>query len=128
MTAKRLYQEGFAKWRLVFDAFPKAIDNDVSTGDDMIDFVKQYRDVLDQLDETIGDDFPLWDAIEQFDKEQVFKEELAAHKERMGGAKSKTDATKSDAAKTESPKPGATSTPAKKPADNAKAAPAVKKP
>jgi hypothetical protein len=90
MKAKQLYQEGFAKWRLVFDAFPKALNSDFSTGDDLIDFIKQYRDVLDQLDETIGDDFPLWDAVEQFDREQVFKEELAAHKDRTGTAKPKS--------------------------------------
>jgi hypothetical protein len=87
LKAKQLYQAGFAKWRLVFDAFPKAVDNDVSTGDDLIDYIKQYRDVLDQLDETIGDDFPLWDVVEQFDKEQLFKEELERHKERAAKAK-----------------------------------------
>jgi hypothetical protein len=119
IKAKQLYKDGFAKWRLVFDAFPKALDNDVSTGDDLVDFIKQYRDVLDQLDETIGDDFPLWVALETFDKEQVFKEELEAHKERIGTAKPKSAAEKptSDADKTTSP-PAASAkpaSPAKKP-------------
>ena len=40
--------------------------------------------MLDQLDETIGDDFPLWDVIEKFDREQDFTEELAEHRERQG--------------------------------------------
>jgi hypothetical protein len=126
MKAKQLYQAGFAKWRKVFDAFPKALDNDVSTGDDLIDYVKQYRDLLDQLDETIGDDFPLWDVIQQFDKEQVFREELDRHLERTGkgkpagadAAKAQSDEAKSAAA-ADSKSTGAT---AKKPAADSKAA------
>ena len=118
-TAKRLYRDGFAKWRVVFDAFPKAIDDDVSTGDDMIDFVKQYRDVLDQLDETIGDDFPLLAAMEQFDKEGVFREEMQWHKERTGTAKPKSDDEKATPAAADA-KPAGTGScqppaPAKKP-------------
>src|SRR5262249_4894750 len=98
MKAKQLYQAGFAKWRKVFDTFPKALDNDISTGDDLIDYVKQYRDLLDQLDETIGDDFPLWDVIQQFDKEQLFKEELDRHLERTGKGKPAGDASKAQPA------------------------------
>ena len=50
----------------------------------MLDFVKKYREVLDQLDETLGDDFPLWDVIEKFDREQEFTEEKAERRERLG--------------------------------------------
>lgn len=119
LKAKQLYQAGFAKWRKVFDAFPSALDNDVSTGDDLIDYIKQYRDVLDQLDETIGDDFPVWEVIEKFDKEQLFKEELDHHQERMGKAKPAPDASKSQP-------PAADSKPAA--AGQSKPAPTDKKP
>lgn len=82
--AKRLYQQGFAKWRLVIDEFPTILDEEANTGEDLLEFVKKYRDVLDQLDETLADDFPLWDVIEKFDREQYFVEELAERKRRQG--------------------------------------------
>jgi hypothetical protein len=82
--AKQLYQQGFAKWRLVIDEFPFIMEDDQTTGDDILEFVKKYRDVLDQLDERLGDDFPLWDVIEEFDREQEFTEEKAERRERLG--------------------------------------------
>ena len=87
-TARKLYEEGFAKWRKVFDAFPMAIESDSSTGDDLIQYILQYRNVLDQMDEQLGESFPLWDVIERFDNEQKLQDELAAHKQRIGGTPS----------------------------------------
>jgi len=86
VTAQKLYKEGFAKWRLVIDEFPSILDDEASTGEDILDYVKQYRKVLDQLDERIGDDFPLWEVIEKFDVEQDFTEEIKEHQQRQGGA------------------------------------------
>jgi hypothetical protein len=83
--AKKLYQEGFAKWRLVIDEFPTILDDEATTGDDLIDYIKHYKEVLDQLDERLGEDFPLWDVIETFDREQLFAEELARHKQLQSG-------------------------------------------
>jgi hypothetical protein len=83
-TAKRLYDEGFAKWQQVIDAFPSIMDDDATTGDDILEFVKKYRKVLDQLDERLDDDFPLWAVIEKFDREMEFTEELAEYRERQG--------------------------------------------
>ena len=82
LTAKQLYDEGFAKWRQVLDQFPQLMDRNWTTGGDLLDYVKQYREVLDQLDETLGDDFPLWDVIENFDGDQAFRTELEAYKQR----------------------------------------------
>ena len=124
LKAKQLYQTGFAKWRTVFDAFPTALDNDVSTGDDLIDYVKQYRDVLDQLDETIGDDFPVWDVLEKFDKEQVFKDDLERHNERIGKAKPPSGAAAGQPAAAK-PAPATDSKPA--PAGQPKPAPPAAK-
>ncbi len=81
--AKKLYEEGFAKWRKVFDQFPEAITSDSSTGDDLIQYIVQYRNVLDQMDEELTEDFPLWDVIERFDTEQKLSEELKAHQKRV---------------------------------------------
>ncbi len=84
--AKRLYDEGFAKWRLVIDQFPNILDDEQMTGEDILDYIMKYRDVLAQLDETIPANFPLWEVIENFDREQEFIEEVAAHKARTGRA------------------------------------------
>jgi hypothetical protein len=83
-TAKQKYQEGFAKWRAVIDKFPMIMDDEQTTGGDIVDFVKSYRRVLDQFDERLGDDFPLWDLLEKFDRENDFTEDINAHRKRKG--------------------------------------------
>jgi hypothetical protein len=100
LEAKRLYQEGFAKWRLVVDEFPSILDEESTTGDDILDYIKDYRDVLDQLDETLGEDFPLWEVIEKFDREQDFAEELQEHRQRQEtrAAESQDSSDKNDEA------------------------------
>jgi len=84
-TAKKLYDRGFAEWRKVIDKFPTILDEEAMTGEDLLDYIKKYRDVLIQLEETIPDDFPLWEVIEKFDREQDFTEEIATHKQRLSG-------------------------------------------
>ncbi len=96
VTAQKLYKEGFAKWRLVIDEFPSILDDEASTGEDILDYVKQYRKVLDQLDERLGDDFPLWEVIENFDVEQNFTDEIQERRQRQGGT---TDAADDNASK-----------------------------
>ena len=66
------------------------LDDEATTGGDLIDFIKHYRNVLDQLDEKLGEDFPLWDVIEKFDREQTFTEELSNHKQGQPGAAPKS--------------------------------------
>jgi hypothetical protein len=111
-TARKLYEEGFAKWRQVFDQFPDVLTNESSTGEDLIDYIIQYRNVLDQMDEELGDNFPLWDVIERFDNEQKFQEELAKHKQRIGEAPPAAKATSPPAA-TATPAAGSKQSPAK---------------
>jgi hypothetical protein len=82
--AKKLYEEGFAQWRAVIDKFPSILSDEETTGGDLLDFIKRYRTVLDQLDEKIADDFPLWEVIEKFDRENDFPEELKAYRARQG--------------------------------------------
>ncbi len=84
LKAKQLYEEGFAKFRLVIDEFPGILGEEITTGEDPLEYVKDYRDALDQLDETIDADFPLWDVIDRFDREQSFVEELNEHRRRQG--------------------------------------------
>ena len=82
----------------MIDEFPSILEDDQTTGDDLLEFIKKYRDVLDQLDERLGDDFPLWDVIEKFDREQEFTEEKAEHRERLGLPPEETTAPAQDPA------------------------------
>lgn len=74
--AKGLYEEAFDRWAEVFEEFPDLKDGEGTTGDDVMVFVYEYNEVLEQLDEQIPDDFPLWEIIETFDVDQVFTEAL----------------------------------------------------
>lgn len=82
--AKELFERSFVHWRKVFDAYPSLLNDDATTPGDVLFLMKDYKTVLDQLDESIPDDFPLWVLIEQFDTEQDFKEELQEYQERTG--------------------------------------------
>jgi hypothetical protein len=78
-TSRQLYEKGFAKWRAVIDAFPAVVDEEQTLGGDILDFIKAYKRVLDQFEDHIGENFPLWDVIEKFDREQNFTEERNEH-------------------------------------------------
>ena len=129
-TAKRLYQEGFKEWRAVIDKFPSILDDDETTGSDLLDFIKRYRTVLDQLDEKLGEDFPLWEVIEKFDRENDFPEELKEHRARQGRPLPEDSAAKKtepEAAPTpapgENPPPSDKAEAKAKPAENSEVAP-----
>ncbi len=96
-TAKRLYDEGFAKWKLVIDEFPSIINDEATTGDDLLDYIKDYRKVLDQMEETISEDFPLWVIIENFDKEQDFLEDLTRYRQIKSGVTPTPEPTPTEA-------------------------------
>jgi hypothetical protein len=125
VKARKLYQEGFRRWRLVIDEFPTLLDEEAMTGEDILDFIKKYREVLDQLDETIGEDFPLWEVIEKFDREQYFVEELAEHKKQQaGGPPPATAPTTTPPATTPEAAPATEATPpAETPAETPEATP-----
>ncbi len=99
------------------------MDEEATTGGDLVDFIKKYRQVLDQLDEKLGDDFPLWDVLEKFDRENEFNVELKEYRKRHG---KETPADKAQQAPA-GPTP-ATPTPAPDEAGKPAAAPAEAKP
>jgi len=105
--ARKLYEEGFKKWRLVIDEFPSILDENATTGEDILEYVKGYRDVLDQFEETLGEDFPLWDVIERHDREQNFTEELAEHRKRQAEHEKPSPKTEPPAAPSDSNSPQA---------------------
>jgi len=88
IEAQRLYEESFQLWVEVLDEFP-AMDDDISTGADIMEYVLQYRKLLEQLDLTLNDEeihdrFPLWDFLEMNDSDRDFVEEITLHKQKLG--------------------------------------------
>ncbi len=79
ILAKELYEEGFDYWAKVFERYPDLLDSEKGgiTPDDVMYEVYDYRKTLEQLDEEIADDFPLWNLIENFDSEGIFRLEIA---------------------------------------------------
>jgi hypothetical protein len=62
------YKLGFESWRKVLDQFPVMKEN-VITGKDLMDIIKRYRQLLDQLDEPFPDNFILQDIVKKFENE-----------------------------------------------------------
>ena len=78
-NAKRLYEEGFKKWRPVIDKFPAILDDEQTTRRRHPRFHQSVSQSVGSVRRAIGEDFPLWDVIEKFDRESEFTEELTAH-------------------------------------------------
>jgi len=95
IEAQHLYEESFQLWVKVLDAFPDMVE-DVSTGADIVDYILQYRKVLEQLDLTLNDEeiqdkFPLWDFLKVNDSERKFAEELKLHDQQTGDQQTGTE-------------------------------------
>jgi hypothetical protein len=60
----KLFEEGFAKWRAVFDEFPKLLGENTIT-EDLADHIKTYIRNLEQLERKLPDDFILRDVLEK---------------------------------------------------------------
>lgn len=103
IRAAELYAEGLAMWKKVLEEYPKLLDADGTTGDDIMVFVKEYSRVLEKIDEEIPDDFPLWDIIEFFDAEQDMQEELNSHRQRMEAKQGETASSDVEPSETDSP-------------------------
>lgn len=66
-AARNAYDQGFALWRQVLDKFPALLEDEL-TGSDLMDFVKQYRKILKQLDEPFPKKFILQDIVDRYGK------------------------------------------------------------
>ncbi len=82
LKARQLFEDGFAQWAIVLDEFP-IVSDDPHTGEDIVEVIKKYRNVLNQLDESLPDDFALWDVIEAHDTEGAFRDALEARQARL---------------------------------------------
>ena len=67
--AKKAFEEGFQKWRLVLDEFPSLIEDGI-TGEDIVFIVRNYRLCLKQLDEQFPKPFILDDLLKIHDQTQ----------------------------------------------------------
>jgi hypothetical protein len=82
--ARELYEESFTLWKAALDKFP-AMAPDSTFGDDLMEFVNDYRKVLDQLDLRLSDrgvaeNFALWVVVEANDNEREYAEEIARYR------------------------------------------------
>ena len=71
--AQKRYEEGLKYWRNVVDRFPKVVEAG-TTGDDLIEIIGEYAQILSELaidpgDEKFPPDFPLRDVVERYDDE-----------------------------------------------------------
>ena len=82
VKAKELYERAFDRWHQVFERYPKLKDPSGTTGDDVMFIIMDYKKVLDQLDEELPVDFPLFYILEDFDSENKFSKELMDRKAR----------------------------------------------
>jgi len=85
IKARRLYEESLELWAKVLELFPEMAESSI-TGTDIMEFIKDYAAVLEQLEMTIADDgilekFPLWQIVEEHDNELLFSEELEKHRQ-----------------------------------------------
>ncbi len=59
--ARELYEKSWQQWRQLYDQFPPLMD-DVAA-DDLVRAIERYARLLQQLDEPLPDDFPLYDFL-----------------------------------------------------------------
>ena len=81
IVAQKKYEQALAHWRTVIDNFP-LIKEDSVTGDILMDIIKRYHQLLSELNEPFPEDFPLWDLLEQYDRESSFREEIELRESR----------------------------------------------
>ncbi len=79
--AADLYQQAFAKWRLVVDQFPALLKEETVFGDELVTATRDYREVLESIGKSLDESYPLWDALQSFDKEKRFDADIARHRE-----------------------------------------------
>ncbi|MBN2473726.1 MAG: hypothetical protein JXB62_03910 [Pirellulales bacterium] len=64
-TAKRTFEDGLAAWRKVLDAYPEMLA-DPTAGDDLMDVIERYRQILELRDEQLPKNFVLQDVIDRY--------------------------------------------------------------
>jgi hypothetical protein len=65
--AKDKFQDGFLLWRKILDKYPALVEDGL-TGDDLMDMIKVYREILHRMDEEFPKPFTLQDIIDKYDR------------------------------------------------------------
>ncbi|NOY43046.1 MAG: hypothetical protein GXP26_14580 [Planctomycetes bacterium] len=86
IEARRLYEESLGLWAKVLELYPDMVESSI-TGSDIMEFIKSYVKVLEQLELTLSDKevdekFPLWNIIQGHDGERLFLKDYELHKQR----------------------------------------------
>ncbi len=80
LAAKEYYDRGMALWRKVFDNADEVFHQG-TTGEDLIDTVVRYRNILNEIDEEFPQDFILRDIVERHDREGKLADVFASRGE-----------------------------------------------
>ncbi len=62
-VARENYEAGFEKWRVVFDKYPKLVE-DVLTGEELLKTIGRYNEILERADESFPEPFILQDVLD----------------------------------------------------------------
>ena len=87
LEARKMFEESFDLWAQVFKNFPD-LGLDSPSASDIMDEVKNYALVLEQLDKSMLDkdvqqSFPLWDLVELNDTGNEFREYVDSYRGRQ---------------------------------------------
>ena len=87
IEARQKYEESMDLWAQVFELYPEMVLSSI-TGSDVMVYIKQYGNVLEQLELSLGDkeidqQFPLWIIVEKHDDEVIFFKEFEQHTRRL---------------------------------------------
>jgi hypothetical protein len=67
--ARDLFHQGFLKWRKVLDKYPALLE-DFLTGDDLMEIINRYREILQKLNSPFPKPFILQDVVDKYDKKK----------------------------------------------------------
>jgi hypothetical protein len=62
-SAKKNYEQGLEKWRVVLDKYPALLRESVLV-DDLADMINRYRKILGNVDEALPEKFILQDVLD----------------------------------------------------------------
>lgn len=72
--ARRMYEEAWENWAQLFEKYPVLLDS--VEGQELVESVAHYRELLSQLNEDFPADFRLNDLLEQVPQGRALKEEI----------------------------------------------------
>jgi hypothetical protein len=87
--ARQQYEDAWTAWAEIFKQHPAMMDN--AEAQDLIDSIKHYRDLLNQLDEKFPIDFVLNDLLDKHTEGQQLREQVRLIDSASGGSDKPTE-------------------------------------